>query len=154
MIQLEISIDASGTIADLDRIEKGWDGAVESALHQVAIVAMTNARSSNAFKDRTGDLRRSIRILEPGRYERQIIADTPYAGYVELGNGPPGGRIYPKNGAKAIPLRINGGFDLIFRKWVRTHQGKPFFLPAANLAESMADDIFSYEISKLIRNAS
>lgn len=79
---------------------------------------------------------------------RTVIADTSYAGYVEFGNGPPGGKIYPKR-AKALRFVIDG--KVLFRKWVRTSKPRPFMGNARTLMVSFIPDLFNSSIGRMIQ---
>jgi hypothetical protein len=58
-----------------------------------------------------------------------IAAMKPYAYWVHEGNGPPGGRIYPKKPGGVLAFNPTGGAT-IFRKWVRTSKPNRFLKEA------------------------
>lgn len=101
------------------------------AMDRIARLAATDAKRSARFTSRTYRLRRSIRAQLLTPYHSRTIADAKHAFWVENGNGPRGGRIYPKT-AKALRFELNGVVH--FRKWVHTALPRPFMRDARHAA--------------------
>lgn len=96
--------------------------ALDTALRET----VAEAQKNHTFKSQTGRLEKAIRFRRSG-FVGTIKADTKYAAYVEYGNDPGGGYIYPKNG-KFLRFRIAGRW--VFARRVKAHGPMPFMAPA------------------------
>ena len=104
---------------------------MEQALLQTAVEGANLARENMKFSHASqGGLKSPTKTYGEltGPTSARLIANTFYATWVEFGNGPPGGRIYPTH-AKALRFPVNGQY--LFRKWVNTSRPKPFMAPTA-----------------------
>jgi hypothetical protein len=146
-----IEFDTSATVKAILAIAEGLEPATEQALDTLAEIGVTNARSTRLFKDQSGKLRKQIKLIPAGKLARSIIADTPYAPYVELGNRPngTGQYIYPVK-AKALRFVVNG--EVIFRRRVKAHGPLPFMGTAHKLLLSFLPDHFINAFSRLFRH--
>jgi hypothetical protein len=142
-----IEFDFTKFLKQLEGIQKDLEPTVSETLDTLANIAITNAKSTTLFKDRTGTLRREIKFVKNGALIRDVVADTGYAGYVERGNDPGGGRIYAKH-AKALRFVING--QVLFRKWVRAAKPRPFMQAAQTLTESFLPDFAQNRLNNLV----
>jgi len=80
-----------------------------------------------------GELARSIKVIRTGRTAWSLVADKPYASFVE--NGRPAVHTV---GAKALRFVING--TVLFRKSVGPAAPRPFIGPAADWFEAHVDE--------------
>lgn len=123
---MKISVDLSGARRALEKLSESFSQKVQESLDATVSDMEADAKSSGAFTDRTGNLRSNIvPKFEP--YKGSVIANTPYAYYVENGNDPGGGRIYPKT-SRYLRFEING--QLFFAKSVKAAVARPFMGPA------------------------
>lgn len=120
--------------------------ALDAAVHEVTMEVQTRAQASTLFKDGTGNLRSSICILKSGDLARTVLADKDYAFYVEMGNDPGGGYIYPRG--KALRFQASGG-NVVFTKRVRAHGPLPFMGNAENATQPLIEGIVSKHLASL-----
>lgn len=120
--------------------------ALDAAVHEVATEVQTRAASSTLFKDGTGNLRSSIRILKSGDLARTVLADRDYAFYVEMGNDPGGGYIHPRG--KVLRFQASGG-GVVFAKRVRAHGPLPFMGSASTATQPLIEGIVSKHLASL-----
>lgn len=121
----------SHLIKQLQEIQSKLPTAIEQAVVQTAVEGAVLARENMKFKHNGSDGLNSPKNTygeQTGPMQARLIANTFYATWVEFGNGPPGGRIYPKN-AKVLRFQMNGQW--LYRKWVSTSSPKPFMAPTA-----------------------
>lgn len=148
-----INIDISSFLNALSAIANEIGPTVERSLDTIAEIAVVNAQSNTLFKNQTGKLRKSIHFTRDGDFARTVIADATnekglnYAYYVENGNDPGGGRIYPKK-AKALRFVIDG--KVIFAKSVKAAKPRPFMLQAEFFTELVASDIIISDLQTMI----
>ena len=90
-MSIGVDLDLRGVVRALDALPRALDDALESAVRRAAKAVAEEAKSSHSYTDRTGNLTRSIRALDPsGRFtddtlEGGVTATMPYASYVEEG---------------------------------------------------------------------
>lgn len=130
----------------MNRLIADINVAIEDSLDEVAESIKTKAVNSTLFKG-TGQLRRSIKVINEGPHRRSVIADTPYAGFVEFGNNQNGDFIYPKNG-KVLTFQSGGG--RVFATKIRAHGPIPFMTKAAEQTQEEALTIFSNHLSRVL----
>jgi hypothetical protein len=121
-------------------------------VREAAGYAKALARETPLFRNRTGKLRQSIRLVERSELEFRLIAGGPgvrYALFVERGtrahwipDSPfaiPGGVSSPSNpqpGRKLLRfVGSNGGIVFVRRVWHRGTSPRPFMQEARNDAE-------------------
>lgn len=84
----DIRLDASAFIEWLRHANTDLQSGARNALGQSVALALRDARATQAFKDHTGDLRRSIVRGEKSTWSHFIKATAKYAAYVEHGTVP------------------------------------------------------------------
>jgi hypothetical protein len=124
---LRFTLDVSPLGQALRAIEDNLDDAVAEALRDAGVMVASEARTHHEFTDRTGNLSRKIRS-EPtegsffgGDLSVQVVADTPYAKFVEDGT-----RAHPIEARRAKVLRYYQNGRLMFRKRVRHPGTRPY----------------------------
>lgn len=91
MFAVMFELDASGWRRSLAKLPEALDQYVGEVVHRSARVIAESARQVHEFRNRTGDLERSIRAERPhGRFMRdtlgtEVVATMHYASYVEQG---------------------------------------------------------------------
>lgn len=147
---VEIRIHAGDFREWMRRLE----GEVPAAARQVLGIgvgfALSHAKATQAFKDRTGELRRSISRGQKGPWSHFIKATAPHAAYVEFGTED------SKKGpiiatGRALVFHYRG--QLMFRKSVK-HKGMKathFMQEAADVAEKYFDYYMEDSIAKTLR---
>lgn len=119
----------------------------EATLHKagkrgVELAQETNLfRTSQSFKD-------AITFTPVSSTNGFVLADKPYAPFLEYGNNEHGAFIYPVHG-KALHFFING--TEVFAKKVKSHGPLPFMEQAANQLEQELPGIFEEEFDKIIK---
>lgn len=128
---IEVKIEASAFLRAMRAARKRFAEAVIAAVRHAAELALEQARATNNFKDQTGALRKSIRASF-GQYEGHVDATAKHAVWVERGNGPVGGYIYPKH-APMLVFHI-GGRKIVTHR-VKTSAPRHFMADAAKHAK-------------------
>ena len=90
--------------------------AAEKTLAEAGALGVQLARNTNKF--RIGKLHDAIGFYPIDKYSGFVIADKPYAYWLEYGNDQGGPYIYPKT-AKALHFFVDG--QEVFAKKVRSH---------------------------------
>ena len=122
-------VEASDCLRNLKSIERRILDVVRIGIGTAVKVAYRNVRESTLFKDRTGELRGTLDIIDTGAWSKRLIAPAKYAKYVNDGTKPH--VILPKNGGF---LRFVIAGRVIFAKKVN-HPGtakRPFMENAAD----------------------
>lgn len=122
--------------ADIDW--RQFNGYVETQIDAIAAEVRDEAKASTSFADRTGLLRKSIKIRKQkdanGDSVTVVAATAPHAHLVEFGTQG------PRKSSKALHMYLDGlygpGGGLAFAKVVRAMPARPFLRPA--LAKVMA----------------
>ncbi len=125
-----------------ERLQASISQAVETLGQRGAELA----RASPLFKGNA--LRKATQFHRVDWFQGFVLADKPYAFYVEEGNNQLGPRIYPRF-AKALHFFIDG--QEFFRKSVKAHGPLPFMGNARDQLEREATAIIEAEIAKAIR---
>jgi len=135
------SIDASEFLRNLATIERRVLDSARLGMAQVAKVAYRNAKETTLFKDRTGELRGTMDIVDRGAYSKRLIFRAKHAKFVN--DGTKKHVILPKN---APFLRFVIGGRVIFAKKVN-HPGtaKRPVLENAAAAGSQAMSVILHE---------
>ena len=124
-----MATDFDHLVEQLQHLQTKLPIFVQRALVETAVEGAQIAKTHMNFTHSSGNgLKGSKTYGEATATGAHLIANTFYATWVEFGNGPPGGRIYPNN-AKALRFPLNGVYA--YRKWVRTSTPKPFMAPTA-----------------------
>ncbi len=144
-----INLDASDLINALQQIVSDLPSALESTLNDIGKIGETHAKNTKLFK---GDkLRQNTKFISEGEFTKAVLADTPYAGYVEFGNNQQGDKIYPKQ-AKALRFEVEG--QVIYRKWVKAHGPLPFMKQARDEMVAQAPRIIETHLTNLFNKHS
>lgn len=85
---IDVHLDAADFVAWMRRAEVDLLAGVRQALGQNVALALRLARTTTAFKDRTGALRRSISRAQTGTWRHTLRASAPHAVFVEKGTRP------------------------------------------------------------------
>jgi HK97 gp10 family phage protein len=105
---------------------------IESHIDRIALDVAHEARSSTAFKDRTGNLRKSIKVLRrkdaDGETAHIVAATSPHSHLVEFGTQG------PRKATKSKKMPLDGIYDgkgrLMFAEVVGPMPASPFLRPA------------------------
>ncbi len=79
------TIDASEFLRNLATIERRVLDSARLGMAQVVKVAYRSARESTLFKDRTGELRGTMDIVDRGAYSKRLVFRAKHAKYVNDG---------------------------------------------------------------------
>lgn len=125
---MPVSFDAKEALRTLATIERRVLDAARVGIADVAKVAYRSAKETTLFKDRTGELRGTLDIVDTGAYTKRVIARAKHSVFVE--NGTKAHTILPKNGGL---LRFTIGGRVVYARRV-SHPGteaRPFMDNAA-----------------------
>jgi Bacteriophage HK97-gp10, putative tail-component len=117
-------IDVAAALQGIERLNAEILSVARQSLRQAASHAVTLARQTTTFKDRTGNLRASIRFEDRGLWDYRAVAGgvgsratnrkgAQYALFVEEGTRP---HAIEARRAKALRFVMNG--EIIFRRRV------------------------------------
>ena len=134
-----LALEVSAYLRDMQAAREAFPNAAREVVARTATFGAEHAQQSNAFKDRTGELRRRIYSREDGG-DFAVVADTSYAFWVQNGRGPvtAGSRsinVTPANGRKQRFRRVATGMKMLrfvvngqvmFRRSVRAAAPRPF----------------------------
>lgn len=141
-MKLNFETDISDLLIDY---AVGVEEGIKNGLEEVAKFAQSHAENTSLFNHNgSNGLKKNIIIKEAGSNVRDVIANKPYASYVEYGR--PG---FSAKNAKALRFVING--EVIFRKSVGPAPPKPFMKQAAEAAQQKADFLMNQEIEQKMR---
>lgn len=140
-----IKVDVSQFVNALQNIINDLPNAVEASLDEIGRVGEAHAKATTLYKG--NNLRNNTKFVSEGEFTKAVVADTPYAGYVEFGNNQQGDKIYPKH-AKALRFEVEG--QVIFRKWVRAHGPLPFMSQARDEMVSQGTGIIEKHLANLL----
>lgn len=129
------SISADAFLKSFKAARKKLASDVFKALRRAAELARDHAKATRLFKDDTGELRKSIKVVSVNQSQVEVHATARHAEWVEKGNGFRTGAqyIYPRR-CPFLIFRIDG--RTIFAKRVRTTTPRPFMAEAQKHAES------------------
>lgn len=124
---------------------------VERALHQTLLDAgqlgQETARDTNLFKN-TGPLRDATNFKTIDQFSGFVLADKPYAQYLEYGNPYEGFVIKPVN-AKALHFFSNG--EEFFVKSSTAHGPLPFMENAQHKVEEDIEKLWEHNFDKFVK---
>ena len=72
----------------MERLQRELAAGAERGVEQAVTVALRIAKESDAFLDRTGQLRNSLKIVRRGPFRMRLVANAKYASYVDEGTKP------------------------------------------------------------------
>lgn len=118
---MDVRIDVSAVGAFLGVFARELRSEVARAVWEAADAGAAEARNSAHFQDRSGDLRGRTQARAISMEEAEIVADTPYAHFVEWGTAPH--LIHAKNKGGDDEesygvLRFEIGGEVLFRPYV------------------------------------
>lgn len=140
---MQLSLDLTAFEAAIHRLEAGLTAAVGDALTELAELAAKAAQSEFA----SGPLRDSIKAYSVSVLHKGVLANQPYASWVEYGNGPPGSRIYPKV-AKFLHFHWKG--KEFFCRSVKASKPRPYMAKASMLASRDGESIVAAHINRYL----
>lgn len=144
-----VRIDASDCLRNLKTVERRILDVPRVQLQEVAKVAYRAARSTTLFKDRTGELRGTIDIVDKGAYWKRVIARARHGRFIE--EGTKAHVILPRRGRF---LKFVVGGHTVFARKVN-HPGtakRPFMANAAAAGGQAMRVLFDEGIAKAIDN--
>ena len=134
---ISFDVDIAGLEAQAERFVEDLQRGMLDVVQQTALDGAEHARTVGAFKDKSGDLRRSIRVLGTRRTaeggEASFGTDVAYAPIVEGGQKP-----HEIRARRARSLRWEQGGEIRYARLVH-HPGaaaRPFMGPGALKAEA------------------
>jgi hypothetical protein len=141
------SIEGSDALRHLATVERRILDAVRIGIGQAVRVAYRAAATSTVFKDRTGELRGRIDIVDTGAFRKRLISRAKHSKWVN--SGTQSHVIEPKNGAFLV-FKI-GGRTIYARKV--NHPGtqpRPFMDNAAAAGSQAMKIILDEAVEKAI----
>ncbi len=114
---IKLTFNSAACRKALAKTAKAIASDTERALDSALTLAQRYARASDKWKSRTGTLRNSIGRAKESQYAGIVVANAPYATYLE--NGTRAHDILPRNG-KFLRFRVNGA--TVFSRGVK-HPG-------------------------------
>lgn len=123
---------------------------IEATAHQTLLDAgklgEEAARNTKLFKNRA--LKAATNFHATGRLSGFVLADKPYAGYLEDGNPYKGFKITPKQPGGVLHFKIDG--KDIFVKSSTAHGPLPFMQQAQDKVEGEIENIFNRNFDKFV----
>jgi hypothetical protein len=136
-------------MSDIDNafnlILKNITVAAENTIVKASELAIKEARATKLFKH-GAKFDEQIQYHSINSTSGEVVSGAPYSGWLEFGNDPGGGYIYPKTANK---LRFFANGNIVFANRVRAHKPFPFFNNAAKVVSRSLTDIFNSEFRKL-----
>lgn len=117
---IDIQLDTRGFFTWLRSAHDQFQANAKQALGQSVALALRNARATQAFKDQSGALRRSIVRGERGTWVQFVAATAKHAAYVEHGTRP-----HRIEARRAKTLRFVQAGAVRFRRGVNHPGTKP-----------------------------
>lgn len=141
-------IDASGFIDWLHRAESDFLAGARQALGQSVALALRHARETTAFRDRTGELRRSIVRGQKSTWNHFIKAGAKHALFVEEDTKPH--RIEVK---RRRSLRFVQSGEIRFRRFVNHPgtKGTHFMAKAGEVGERALMDMLERAVDRAFK---
>lgn len=135
---------------ELEKFLEQLPAQIEATAHQTLLDAgklgEETARNTKLFKN-NGPLRAATNFHPTGALSGFILADKPYADYLESGNPYKGFQITPKQ-AKVLHFKIDGRD--IFVKSSTAHGPLPFMQDAQDKVEREIENIFNHNFDKYV----
>jgi hypothetical protein len=142
-----VRVDGSETLRDLRTLERRILDVARVQLYEVARVAYRTARDTTLFRNRTGELRGTLDIIDKGAYWKRLIAPANHAKFIEYGTK--AHVIRPKRGKF---LRFYVGGNVVYARKVN-HPGtakRPFMENAARAGGQAARVLFDEHTAKAV----
>lgn len=143
-----VRVDGSETLRDLQKLERRILDVARVQLYEVARVAFRAARDTTLFRNRTGELRGTLDIIDKGAYWKRLIAPANHAKFIEYGTN--AHVIKPKPGRRFLKFFV--GERAVYARSVR-HPGtskRPFMENAARAGGQAAKVLFDEHTAKAI----
>jgi len=141
-----MKVDASKLFAALRHAASNFESAIDDALSETAAKGAQLAQDTGRAVFHSYSAKGLISKIQPLRnsaFQHSIIADAPYASWVEHGRG----WIFPVR-AKALRFIVDG--KAVFAAYARPSQPKPFMQPTADkLQGGLIDEIVAKHINQL-----
>lgn len=140
-----VQVRSDAARARLKKIATRIENGTQRTLENVIAATTRGLKSTRAFKDQTGNLRRSIQS-----YTKSIRVGERYGRYVEYGNAPRGGdgHIYPTR-AKYLRFKVGGHWVTAAR--VKAAKARPFMRPARDQAQALLSRGVRATVSSAVR---
>lgn len=147
---MSFRVESEAALKDLGRVQADMLASVRQVLGQLAALAAAHARSTTAFKDKTGALRNSITRGDRSTWAVFVKAggkDAPYAQFIEAGS-----RAHEIKARRARFLRFEQAGEVVFRKRVFHPGTRParFMQSARDAAESLVPQYIEAGLSSAI----
>ena len=142
-----IRIDGSEVLRDLTKLERRVLDVARIQIYEVARVAFRAARDTTLFRDRTGELRGTLDIVDKGAYWKRVIAPATHAKFIE--GGTKAHEIRPR---RAKLLRFYVGGRVVYARKVN-HPGtakRPFMESAARAGSQAMRVLFDEGVERAI----
>lgn len=142
-----VRVEATETLRGLRTLERRIEDVARIQLYEVARVAYRAARDTTLFKDRTGELRGTLDIIDKGAYWKRVIAPANHAKFIEYGTK--AHVIRPK---RAKMLRFYVGERVVYARKVN-HPGtakRPFIENAARAGAQAMRILFDEHTAKAV----
>lgn len=144
-----LEVDISKFRQQMQKLQDGLQQVVSQGLQEIAEQGAKTAREQKEFKSHgTGGLEDAIQAYRNSALQQGILANKPYASWVEYGNGPAGSKIYPTS-AKALHFYIDG--KEVFAKYVTASAPKPFMSKAVSFVNQSGEQIMARHLNNFIR---
>ncbi len=123
------------------------DSGLHSAILELGELGVKHAQETKLFHN-NGPLRSATKFHLINQFHGFVLADKPYAYWLEKGNNQQGPFIYPKF-AKCLHFFANG--QEVFTKKVKSHGPLPFMEQARDQLQREADAIIKAHMKKAIK---
>lgn len=140
--------EASDCLRNLKSIERRVLDVARAGIFTVVRVAYRSIQESTLFKDRTGELRGTVDILDTGAYSKRLIVPASYAKYVNGGTKPH--PITPKKEGGFLRFVVGG--RVVYAKKV-DHKGtspRPFLEHAADAGSQTMKILFEEGVERAV----
>lgn len=115
MFEYEATVDASDFLRDIDKVERRLLDAARFSVQEAAEATLRAAKDTDLFQDRTGELRRTMEIVDTGAFSKRVTTRANHARWVNFGTRAhvitpktPGGRLrFFKGGRTVFAQRVN-----------------------------------------------
>lgn len=145
---LDVQVHVAEFMASIKRVEADMIAGAKQALGQSTAFAVSVAKGTPTFKDRTGQLRSSITRGQKSTWHTFVKASAPHARFVEFGTKP---HIIEARRGKTLRFVAAGG--IFFRKRVHHPGTKPthFMQTASDAGEHALERMIEEAINRALR---
>lgn len=124
---MRATLDASDCLRSLEHARNAIHASAQQAVRDAGVAAYSSARTTTLFRDRTGELRGSLDLLDRGAFKMRLTTRAPHALFIEGGTRP---HIIEARNAQFLRFEVGGVVH--FRRRVK-HPGtqpRPFMANA------------------------